>query len=159
MLLFFYLFFYYILELFFLYLFHLFLITLWSLLWLRLLGSLLALVGTEEVAEAHLPLIIPAKAVDAARLHASDSVMLATNDLDEVVAFVRIEVLHSNWSGLGDLVPNAQLTMVIHSPGEDLAGFVDIEGVKLATEDIYRVLGSDLLQFENKVRFLFYFCF
>lgn len=75
--------------------------------------------------------------------------MLSASNLNDMVTFVRIQILDLLRICLRLFVSEAQLTVIIHSPRVDLVRIVEVEGVEAAGEHILGVLCVRLLDLER----------
>jgi hypothetical protein len=52
------------------------------------------------------------------------------------------------------LVPNAQLTVVVQAPGEDVSLFIDVERMVVPAENVFGLLGSHIFNPERLLIFI-----
>lgn len=108
--------------------------------------SLPSLVLPEEVTSAALPFVVAAPAEDAAVVSDRDGVVLTPGHHGQGHTFKVFDFL-----GKADvvLVTDSQLAMVVESPGVNLLGLVDVEGVVVAGPHILGIACCDSLNHQS----------
>lgn len=127
------------------------------LLLLKLFFCFFSSVITVNIADSDLAFVIATKAVNATTFEENHSMMLSSNDLNDMISLMRIQVL--NLLGICNRlsVAEPELPMVVHSPCIYLVGLVQVERVVSSTENIFCILSTCLL--DLKRLFLLISCF
>mmetsp|Transcript_5552 Transcript_5552/g.9504 ORF Transcript_5552/g.9504 Transcript_5552/m.9504 type:complete len:287 (-) Transcript_5552:501-1361(-) len=108
--------------------------------------SLVVAVG---VSEAELTPNVKTPTVDDTVPGPGDGVVHSRLNLNDVVALVGVELLNPRGVGRVLFGADAQLTLVVGAPGEDLVLGVDVEGLVAARKNVGSVFGSHLLNLER----------
>ena len=104
-----------------------------------------------EVAAAHLALVVASEAVDGAFLGYGHGVVLAADDIRDVIALVRIEFLDARRVRNVDPGAESQLSVVVQAPGVDLLLVVPVETVLLADKNVLGFFGADRLDLHRQI--------
>jgi len=94
-----------------------------QLLFLSFLSSVFAI----DVANSDLAFVVAAEAVNAARLEEHNGVMFSTDNLHNMIALMRIQVLNLLSIGNRLFVTETKLPMIVHAPCINLVGIIQVK--------------------------------
>ena len=75
--------------------------------------------------------------------------MLSTNDLDNMITLMRVQIFNLLSISNRLFVTETKLSVIIHAPSINLVGIVEVEWVVSSTKDVLGILGASFLYFER----------
>jgi len=80
--------------------------------------------------------------------------MLSTDNLHNMIALMRIQVLNLLSIGNRLFVTETKLPMIVHAPCINLVGIIQVKWVIPSTKDVFGILGACFLNFKRLLLFV-----